>query len=141
MRISDWSSDVCSSDLVKDLYTYDLDITQQFPPLIQRIVSSGERNARIVIRRVNKKRFNEEAELILSILNDAWADNWGYIPLPDAELAYAGKKLKQIVSEDSIRVAEVEGGPVAFMMTLPALNDMTRDLTGRLFPFALAKIL
>src|SRR3546814_10590370 len=58
---------------VKDLYTYDLDITQQFPPLIQRIVSSGERNARIVIRRVNKKRFNEEAELILSILNDAWA--------------------------------------------------------------------
>src|SRR3546814_8401341 len=101
---------------VKDLYTYDLDITQQFPPLIQRIVSSGERNARIVIRRVNKKRFNEEAELILSILNDAWADNWGYIPLTDAEIAYASKKLKPIVFEDLIRVAEVEGEPVAFMI-------------------------
>src|SRR3546814_1526605 len=120
---------------VKDLYTYDLDITQQFPPLIQRIVSSGERNARIVIRRVNKKRFNEEAELILSILNDAWADNWGYIPLTDAEIAYAGKKLKPIVFEDLIRVAEVEGEPVAFMMTLPDLNEMTRDMNGRLFPF------
>lgn len=126
---------------VKDLYTYDLDITQQFPPLIQRIVSSGERNARIVIRRVNKKRFSEEAELILSILNDAWADNWGYIPLTDAEIAYAGKKLKPIVFEDLIRVAEVDGEPVAFMMTLPDLNEMTRDLNGRLFPFGWAKLL
>src|SRR3546814_13919080 len=111
---------------VKDLYTYELDSTQQFPPLIQRIVSSGERNARIVIRRVNKKHFNEEAELILSILNDAWADNWGYIPLTDAEIAYAGKKLKPIVFEDLIRVAEVEGEPVAFMMTLPDLNEIDR---------------
>jgi hypothetical protein len=126
---------------VKDLYTYDLDISQGLPPLIQRIVASGERNPRIVIRKVDKSRFDEEAALILGILNDAWSDNWGFIPLSDEEIAYAGKKLKPIVFEDLIRVAEVEGEPVAFMITLPDLNELTRDLNGRLFPFGWAKLL
>lgn len=126
---------------VKDLYTYDLDISRAFPPLIQRIVSSGERNERIRIRKVDKSRFAEEAALILSILNDAWSDNWGFVPLTDAEIAYAGKKLKPIVYEDLIRIAEVEGEPVAFMMTLPDLNELTGDLGGSLFPFGFIKLL
>jgi hypothetical protein len=126
---------------VKDLYTYDLDITHGPPPLIQRIIASGERNPRIAIRKVDKSRFDEEAALILGILNDAWSDNWGFIPLSDEEIAYAGKKLKPIVFEDLIRVAEVEGEPVAFMITLPDFNELTRDLNGRLFPFGWAKLL
>ena len=126
---------------VKDLYTYELDIRPDLPPLVQRIVSSGERNTRIRIRKVDKSRFDEEAALILSLLNDAWSDNWGYVPLTDAEIVYAGKKLKPIVFEDLIRIAEVEGEPVAFMMTLPDLNELTRDLNGSLFPFGWAKLL
>nr|WP_236626862.1 N-acetyltransferase [Sphingomonas sp. MM-1] len=125
----------------RDLATYELDISREFPPLVQRIVASGERNARINIRKVDKSRFDEEAALLLGILNDAWSDNWGFVPLTDAEIAYAGKKLKPIVFEDLIRVAEVEGEPVAFMMTLPDLNELTRDLDGRLFPFGWAKLL
>ena len=126
---------------IKDLLTYDLDITQDFPPLVQRIVTSGERNPRIHIRKVDKTRFDEEAALILSILNDAWSDNWGFVPITASEIAYTGKKLKPIVFEDLIRVAEVEGEPVAFMMTLPDLNEFTRDLNGSLFPFGFAKLL
>jgi hypothetical protein len=126
---------------VKELYTYDLQIAEAFPPLVQRIISSGERNPRIRIRKVDKKKFEVEAALILGILNDAWSDNWGFVPLSDEEIAYAGKKLKPIVYEELIRVAEVEGEPVAFMMTLPDLNEFTRDLDGRLFPFGWAKLL
>jgi hypothetical protein len=126
---------------VKELYTYDLDITRPPPPLIQRIVASGERNERIRIRCVDKSNFDQEAALILGILNDAWSDNWGFVPLSDEEIAYAGKKLKPIVYEDLIRVAEVEGEPVAFMITLPDLNEFTQDLGGRLFPFGWAKLL
>ena len=126
---------------VKELYTYDLDITRPMPPIVQRIVASGERNPRIRIRQVDKSRFDEEAALILGILNDAWSDNWGFIPLSDEEIAYAGKKLKPIVFEDLIRVAELDGEPVAFMLTLPDLNEFTRDLNGRLFPFGWAKLL
>jgi len=126
---------------VKDLYTYDVPVQNGFPEIVRRIVASGEKNPRIRIRTVNKKKFEEEAELLLGILNDAWSDNWGFIPLTEAEIAYAGKKLKPIVFEDLIRVAEVDGEPVAFMMTLPDLNEFTRDLNGRLFPFGWAKLL
>ena len=126
---------------VKELLTYELDITQGFPPLIQRIVSSGEKNPRIRIRRIDKSRFSEEAKLILGILNDAWSENWGFVPLTDSEIAYVGKKLKPIVFADLIRVAEVEGKPVAFMITLPDLNEPLKPLGGSLLPFGWAKLL
>ncbi len=126
---------------VKDLYTYEIPILPEFPPLVQRIVQSGERNARIHIRRVNKRNFDAEAALILSILNDAWSDNWGFVPFTDAEIAYAGKKLKPIVYEDLIRIAEVDGEAVAFMMTLPDLNEKIIGYGGTLWPFNWAKLL
>ena len=126
---------------VKDLLTYEIPIAIDFPPLVQRIVQSGERNARIVIRHVDKSRFAQEAALILGILNNAWSDNWGFVPLTDAEIAYAGKKLKPIVFEDLIRIAEVDGEPVAFMMTLPDINEKLKDYGGSLFPFNWAKLL
>ncbi len=126
---------------VKDLHCFDLDITVEFPPLVQRIVASGERNPRIHVRKVDKSRFDEEAALILAILNDAWSDNWGFVPITASEIAHIGRKLKPIVFEDLIRVAEVEGEPVAFMLTLPDLNELTADLDGRLLPFGWAKLL
>lgn len=126
---------------VKDLHTWDLDITKPFPELIQRIVASGEKNPRIRIRRVNKKHFDAEAAIILNILNDAWSDNWGFVPFTESEIAFAGKKMKPIVFNDLIRIAELEGEPVAFMMTLPNLNEMQADLKGELFPFNFVKLL
>jgi hypothetical protein len=111
------------------------------PPLVQRIVSSGERNARIRIRKVDKSRFDEEAALILAILNDAWSDNWGFVPLTEAEIAYAGKKLKPIIFNELVRVAEIDGEPVAFMLTIPDINELTADLNGELFPFNFIKLL
>lgn len=125
----------------KKLQTYELDITHPFPPLIQRIIASGEKNPRIRIRKVEKAKFDAEAAIILSILNDAWGNNWGFVPITDAEIAHTGKKLKPIVFEDLIMVAELDGEPVAFMMTLPDLNEALAPLNGALFPFGWAKLL
>ena len=125
----------------KDLLTYELRIDRAFPPAVQRVVASGERNSKLKIRTVDKARFDQEAALILHILNDAWSDNWGFVPLTDDEIAYAGKKLKPIVFEDLIRVAEIDGEPVGFMMTLPDLNELTADLNGSLYPFGWVKLL
>jgi len=134
---------------IKDLYTHDVPSDRDFPPIVQRIVASGERNPRIRIRKVDKSRFDEEAALILAILNEAWADNWGFIPLTDPEIAYAGKKLRPIVLEDLILIAEYDPGsepgagfePVAFMMALPDVNEFLKDLGGELFPFGWIKLL
>ena len=125
----------------KDLITYALDITNWHDPLIDRLIAAGERNPRIRIRTVDKSRFDEEARLILNLLNDAWSNNWGYVPLTEAEIAYAGKKLKPIIFEELVRVAEVDGEAVAFMLTIPDINELTRDLNGELFPFNWIKLL
>ena len=109
--------------LVKVLHTYDLDVTKDFPPLIQRIIASGEKNPRIRIRKVELARFDRDAAIICHILNDAWSDNWGFVPFTEAEIAYTAKALKPLVHPDLIRIAELDGEAVAFMMTLPDLNQ------------------
>jgi hypothetical protein len=125
----------------KDLLTYEVDIVNWSNSLISRLIEAGERNPKIRIRKVDKSRFDEEAQIILGLLNDAWSDNWGYVPLTPNEIAYAGTKLKPIIYEDLVRIAEYEGKPVAFMLTIPDMNEMIRDLDGRLFPFNFIKLL
>ncbi|MEP0188931.1 MAG: N-acetyltransferase [Erythrobacter sp.] len=121
--------------VAKRLRTYDLDISYDFPPLVQRIVKSGHRNSRINVRRVDKSRWDSEVADVLSILNDAWSDNWGFVPFTSEEVAYAGKKLRPIIHEGLNMIAEVDGKPVAFMLTFPDVNDVLTKIDGKLFPF------
>lgn len=119
----------------KTLLTYDLPVDREFPPLIQRIVKSGERNSRITVRQVVKKRWDSEAAIILSILNDAWSGNWGFVPFTTDEIAYAGKKLRPIIFEPLNMIAELDGEPVAFLLTFPDINQVLAKINGKLFPF------
>ncbi len=120
--------------LAKTLLTYELEVQREFPPLVQRIVASGERNARITVRPVDKSRWDEEARTVLAILNDAWSRNWGFVPFTEAEIAYAGKKLRPLIREDLNMIAELDGKPVAFMLTFPDINGVLQRIDGRLFP-------
>ncbi len=125
----------------KDLLTYEVDIANWSDPKISRLIAAGERNKRIRIRQVDKSKFDEEARIILNLLNDAWSANWGYVPLTESEIAYAGKKLKPIIYNELVRIAEYDGEPVAFMITLPDINELIKDLNGELFPFNWMKLL
>lgn len=111
-------------NLAKTLRTFDIDVRHEYPPLIQRVISSGEKNARIRIREVELKHFDRDAAIICDILNDAWSDNWGFVPFTPKEIEYTGKALKPLVQPSLIRIAEYDGEPVAFMMTLPDLNGV-----------------
>jgi len=119
----------------KTLLTYDLPVDREFPPLIQRIVESGERNSRINVRQVVQKRGDSVAAIILSILNDAWSGNWGFVPFTPDEIAYAGKKLRPIIFEPLNMIAELDGEPVAFLLTFPDINQVLAKINGKLFPF------
>lgn len=118
----------------KKLVTYDLGIQEGFSPLIQRIVRSGMNNDRINVRPVDLKRYNEEIATILGILNDAWSTNWGFVPFTPAEVAHAGKKLRPIIKAPLNRIAEVDGKPVAFMLTFPDVNGILARIDGKLLP-------
>ena len=128
-------------DRVKTLYTYELGLAQEFPPLIRRIVASGKGNDRIRIRRVRKARWDDEAQTIMGILNDAWSNNWGFVPITPAEIAHTRRKLGPIIHEELNMIAELDGRPVAFMMTFPDLNDVLARIDGRLLPLGWLRLL
>ncbi len=126
---------------IKSLFTYDLDVRKEFPPIVQRIVAMGERNPSIVVREVDKSNFAHEAQVILAIMNDAWSDNWGFVPLTQREVDDVGKKMKPLVYPEMIRIAELDGEPVAFMISLPDLHEPVKTLGGSLLPFGWLKLL
>ncbi|MFZ1743780.1 MAG: N-acetyltransferase [Pontixanthobacter sp.] len=125
----------------KRLLTYDLDVSKQFPPLVQRIVKSAERNQRLTMRNADKSKFGREVRIILDILNDAWSDNWGFVPFTEREIDYAAKKLKPIVLSELVKIVELDGVPQAFMLTLPDINNMLTRIDGKLLPFGWFKLL
>ena len=125
----------------KDLLTYEVDIRPAPEGVMARLVAAGDRNPRIVLRPVDKSKFARDSAIILNLLNDAWSNNWGYVPLTPDEIAYAGKKLKPIIFPELVRIAELDGEPVAFMLTIPDINELIKDLNGNLFPFGFAKLL
>jgi hypothetical protein len=125
----------------KDLLTYEVNIEHWWNEKIARLIEMGERNPRLKLRQVDKSKFDEEAQVILNLLNEAWSNNWGYVPLTESEIRYAGKKLKPIIYNELVWVAEYDGEPVAFMLTIPDINELIKDLNGELFPFNWAKLL
>lgn len=137
-----WIESAGGYTVAKVLNTYDLhNVADGFPELVNRIVAMGEKNPRIRIRTVNKADFANEAQIIIRILNEAWSNNWGFVPFTETEKTYAGKKLKQIIIEGANMIAELDGEPVAFMMALPDINTKLIDMGGKLFPFNWARLL
>ena len=122
-------------ELAKRLFTYELDVSEDFPPLIRRIVQSGKRNPRIRIRPVDHANYTRDVRTVLHILNDAWSNNWGFVPFTEREIEYGAKKLKPLVREELTRIAELDGEPVAFMLALPDVNEPLARIGGKLFPF------
>jgi hypothetical protein len=127
--------------VAKRLLTYDLPVQDGFPPLVNKIVALGEKNARIRIRRVDKKHFERDAAINIDILNDAWSQNWGFVPFTETEKAYGAKKLAPLIFEEVNMIAELDGEPVAFMMALPDVNAVLKPMGGKLFPFNFIKLL
>jgi len=127
--------------LAKRLLTYDLPVEHGFPEIVNRIVASGERNEKIRIRTMEKKHLAREVGIVVKILNDAWSANWGFVPFTETEISYAAKKLAPMIIEDVNMVAEYEGEPVAFMLSLPDVNALLKPMNGKLFPFNWAKLL
>ena len=125
----------------KSLFTYDLEIQDGFPEIVNRIVASGERSSRINVRPVDKKHFDRDAGIFINILNEAWSSNWGFVPFTEAEKAYAAKKMAPLIIEGANMIAEVDGEPVAFMMALPDVNAVLKPMGGKLFPFNFIKLL
>lgn len=125
----------------KSLYTYVAEVKDGFSPLINRLVTMGERNKRITIRPVDFDHYERDVAIILGILNEAWSNNWGFVPFTEKEKIYGAKKLRPLIIAECNMIAEVDGEPAAFMLSVPDVNEKLMGMGGSLLPFNWAKLL
>ncbi len=94
------------------------------------------------LRILDMSRFDEEVTTVREIFNDAWSDNWGFVPITDHEFSHLAGAMKQIIDPNMCFFVELDGTPVGFTITLPDINPALQRLpNGRLFPFGFAKLL
>jgi hypothetical protein len=123
----------------KDLLAYIIDADFKQSAAMKRLTSKAK--DRVHIRSLRKSHLNEEVEIIKDIFNDAWSQNWGFVPFTSKEFEQMGKDMKLLVNEDLVKIILVDGQPAAFIVVLPNVNEVIRDLDGRLLPFGWLKIL
>lgn len=123
-----------------DLFAYLHDTDVPFPKAIDHILKRS-RPPEMVVRHMDWKRYDEELATVVDIFNDAWSENWGFIPLGQDELDHMAKSMKPLLDDQLLWIVELSGKPAAFGLALPNLNEIIRDLDGKVLPFGWAKLL
>ena len=100
-----------------------------------------KRNPGLHIRPVNLKKIKEEIAIVGKLYNKAWSKNWGYSPLNEGEIAALADEFKMVLDPDIAHIAEINGEPVGFTISIANLNEILKNLNGRLFPFGIFKLL
>ncbi len=125
----------------KDLIAYDFDVAGDWPERARRLIERARRAHGVRVRPLDMRRYREELLLVCDIFNDAWRDNWGFVPFDEQEALYLGRTIRPFVDAGCFAIGEVEGEAAAMAVTLPNLNEALRDLDGRLLPFGWWKLL
>ncbi|MBK6958137.1 MAG: N-acetyltransferase [Nitrosomonas sp.] len=123
----------------KDLLAYKVRVDFEIPRVMQVMINRF--SSKIKLRTLQRNNFDEEMETLRDIFNDAWSDNWGFIPFTREEFAELGTSLRLLLPDEFIQIAEVDGNAAAFMVSLPNLNEVLIELNGNLFPFGWLKMI
>jgi GNAT superfamily N-acetyltransferase len=124
----------------KDVIAYHYDFGPKVPALVTRVQQRAMASGDFSIRPLKLSDMKNEIRLIMDIFNDAWSNNWGFVPWTEAELDKLGKDLKLLVTGNYAYIASYKGEPAAFVVTLPNLNNWIKGMNGKLLPFNWAKL-
>jgi hypothetical protein len=129
----------------KDLYAWYISTAAANENITEKMIHVADKiqqNYQIKLRNLNMKKLADEVKVIKDIYNNAWSKNWGFVPLTDAEINKLAGDLKMIADPDLLFIAEQDGVPMAFSLTLPNINEvLARIPNGRLFPTGIFKLL
>jgi GNAT superfamily N-acetyltransferase len=124
----------------QDLYAWRWE-SQPVPEGPARMVRELRSRPEVKVRIANMKRFDEEVRTILQLYNEAWSENWGFVPATDAEARQMSRELKLIADPHIVPFVEIDGVPAGVALAVPNLNEAIHDLDGKLFPLGLIKLL
>jgi len=124
----------------KDLFAWRYS-TGDVPPRVQKAHDDIEAMPEVYSRHVDVKEIERDIRIVMDVYNDAWSDNWSFVPLTENELAKLAKDFKLIIDPSITAIAYVRGEPAAVALALPNFNEAIGDLGGRLFPLGAAKLL
>ncbi len=133
--------EACGYTKAQDLFAYDYGENMVIPAAFDRLAVRVKKSGRLKTRTLDLSRYQEELQTVMGIFNDAWSENWGFLPFAASEIGYLAKAMKPIIDPNLVVIAEIEDKPVAMAIILPNLNEAIADLDGRLFPFGWAKLL
>lgn len=125
----------------KDLLAYDYEVPPKAPPHKQRFVAKLGQLDGVTIRKLDMSRYAAELNAIIGIFNDAWSENWGFIPFTEAEMQHAANSMKPLIRPDLVWIGEIAGEPACMAVCLPNLYEAIAGLDGRLLPLGWAKLL
>jgi hypothetical protein len=128
----------------KDLYALRVTLADAVPQSfnqIDRITAQLRADGRLAVRFLEPKRFADEIRLGLDIYNEAWASNWGFLPVAGREVNHLIDQLAPILPCECVVFAMADGEAAAMLVTLPNINEFLADLDGRLFPIGWLKLL
>jgi hypothetical protein len=114
---------------------------ERFDPSIHAAAEKALRDEGIAIRNMRKRDMANEVRRFMEVYNEAWGENWGFVPVTDAEVEFQAKNLKQVLSEEWTFMAEKDGEVVGAALTLPDVNQVLAGMNGRLLPGGWLKFL
>ncbi|GAB4333840.1 MAG: GNAT family N-acetyltransferase [Calditrichia bacterium] len=127
----------------KDVYAYYIDQKSVvISDKLKQISNANRERMNVKIRSVDMQHFDEELERVRTVYNNAWARNWGFVPLTPEEIDFIAADFKRIIDPELVLLAEIDGKPVGFLLALPNYNEVFAKIkNGKLFPFGWIKFL
>lgn len=127
----------------KDLLVYNCDVSKGYkiPDRFLKFTDKIAQRYRVTVRQINMKKLVEDARIIVHLTNESLKNNWGYYPVAELEAEQIAADLKMIVHPEVVLIAEVDGEPIGFLITVPDVNRILQGMNGRLLPLGIFKLL
>jgi GNAT superfamily N-acetyltransferase len=117
----------------KDLFAYQIDLRQAPAKRLEEVSELFRRRQKnLTVRPVLKRTLEADLAKVKEIYNAAWEENWGFIPMTDPEIDFMAERLKPLLTEGLIWIAETPEEPVGFLLALADFNQALQPLRGRL---------